>query len=166
MDIPLSPEDVQKICGFPIDVFIYSEFKNLKSAEEIFKYSNFVLILYETKERMGHYCCLINNPEIIYFFDSYGIYLDKELMAISENFKKSHNMDKCYLSHLLVHSKKPIDINDFQFQSFENKSQTCGRHCAFRLLNHKFSNDQYAKIFSKVPLEKRDQIICELTSKK
>lgn len=164
MDISLNPLQVQQIAGKPIKVVKYSSLHEYDNIEQLFDISNFVLLLYETKQNNGHWVGLVNKPKIIYFFDSYGYFPDDELQYSNIKFRKSNNMDYGYLSYLLLNTNKTIDYNDKQLQKVGNRINTCGRWVAMFFRLNK-SNDAFSKIFLKAPEDKRDKLITELTNK-
>ena len=165
MDISLNPLQVQKISGKIINVIKYSELCDYVDANHLFSKSPFILLLYETQKNNGHWVCLIDKPKTIYVFDSYGIFPDDELKYTNIKFRKDNNMDFGYLSYLLYHSPKTIDYNAVQLQKLDQNITTCGRWCGLRIRCDNLSNDKFAGMFKHVPLDKRDNVICQLTEK-
>lgn len=164
MNISLNPYQVQQIAGKPIKVVKYSSLHEYDNIEQLFDISNYVLLLFETKHNNGLWVGLVNKPKTIYFFCSYGYFPDDHLHYTNVKFRKSNNMDYGYLSYLLLHTNKTIDYNDKQLQKVDNNINTCGRWVGMFFRLNK-SNNAFSKIFMKVPQDKRDKLITELTNK-
>lgn len=168
MEKALNPIEIEKIAGTPIILLKYSQLCLFNTMEELFdKGINYVLLLYETKLNNGHWVCLINHPDSVEFFDSYAFVPDDELKFTNLNFKKQNNMDLPYLTYLMLNSKKPIEYNDYKFQSWKQGVHTCGRWVGFRIrLSHSdnFSLEDFIEMFKKFYTRKNyDLVITKLT---
>ena len=139
----LSDSEVRDIVQKPISVFKYSELKKFKNIQEMFKDSDCVLLLYESKINTGHWTCLINQPKTIVFFDPYSLQPDSQLAFSNIKFRKSIGVKMPYLSYLMYHSKKPVDYNDTQLQVLKEGIETCGYWCDRRLLFNELTNNQF-----------------------
>jgi hypothetical protein len=140
MDKMLSNYDIENIVGEKIPVILSSKLHKYRNMDDIFpKGGNKALILYQDshqgKSASGHWCCVlrnpIDNPNDIYFYDSYGKFIDDQLKNIHPDYRKKTNQTKNYLSDLLYDS----DYNDIHYNPHKHQESrfginTCGRHCA------------------------------------
>ncbi len=104
------------------------------------------ILLYLTKERSGHYTCVFERKKgLISFFDSMGLHPDSELNFIDKT--QRINNDEVYPKLFEIFNKYKqkykFEYNNFPFQ--EKNTSTCGDHCYVRLLNRKYSPDDYKK---------------------
>ena len=161
----LSPQEVQQIAGKPISVFKYSDLVNFQTINDLFTTSNFILLLYETKQNSGHWCCLINKPKVIEFFDPYAFIPDDQLEFANIKFRKCNSMELPYLTYLMYNSNKTIDYNNVQLQKLAKNIQTCGYWCGIRMRESRLSNDKFAKMFINYPVDERDNLILKISHK-
>ena len=127
--------------------------------EELFVEGKLVLLLYESKRNNGHWCCLIDQPAQVIFFDPYALLPDDQLEFTNIKFRKRNNMHLPYLTYLLYHSKKPIDYNNKQMQVMRDEVATCGYWCGIRMRLDYLDSEEFIDIFRKFPLKERDNII-------
>ena len=123
---PLNPHQVQKIAGCPVNVIKYQDLDELDHIDELFSSAGCALLLYETQLNQGHWVCLINQPDTIIFFDSYGLEPDNQLAFTNIQFRRLNDMIFPHLSGLLLDSPKLIDYNDKRLQLMAPEIQTCG----------------------------------------
>lgn len=161
---PLSPSEVQSIAGKPISTFKYSELGDMTSIQDLFAKNNCVLLLYESKLNSGHWCCLINQPSQVVFFDPYSLEPDSQLAFSNIRFRDNNGMELPYLTYLMLKSQKPIDYNNIQNQRLSQGIETCGYHCGVRMRAEKLTNTEYNNIFKSVPLKQRDNLIIKLAT--
>lgn len=105
-----------------------------------------LIILYETKPDFGHWVCLVETPEGIEHFDSYGILPDNELKWVPGWLKESTGQDmKRVLKMLWDKGKtgKKINYNAHKFQGED--TSTCGRWCLLRIALSQLSNNDFYK---------------------
>jgi len=156
---PLNPNEIYKICQVPFRLVKYSDLHRFDSLDEIFNGLKAIVLLFESRKGYGHWTCLIKQKDRICFFDPYAFVPDDELHFSNIGFRKMNNMDLPYLTALLYFSKLPCDYNDHQFQRFDKRILTCGRHTAWRLKHHHLTNDEYIKQFGHL----KDKDIVKLT---
>ena len=140
----LDGDSIERLIGKqPI---LYEDLKKYKSLSDLCpRNSNFQVILYEELEYSGHYVALIVDYDnrIVNFFDSYGLYPDKENQYLAYNNKLPR-----YLTNLLQSSGFTIVFNKIDYQSKKNtKVSTCGRWSCCRILLKHLTNEQFEKIF-------------------
>ena len=139
MNHALSKEEVEQLVGEPIKMVTYPELKNYDSLEELFGNDNKVLIMYQSEHgpgfKYGHWCCITRNGDNVYFYDSYGGFIDDQLKHIPRAYRKRTGQIFKELSDLMYHSKyKKLHYNPYKHQG--DDSFTCGRHAGlFMKLN-------------------------------
>jgi hypothetical protein len=104
-----------------------------------------IVLLYETEPNFGHWVCIVDTPEGIEHFDSYGILPDNELKWVPKGLRHSTGQDVKRLLSMLYDTGQKINYNEHRLQSKD--AMTCGRWCALRI--H----------FSYLPLEKFYRLI-------
>jgi hypothetical protein len=167
MDIPTTPKVFEALHTpttdanikkyFPdVNIIQYKDLKNYNSFEELCNNSqNACFLLYVNNKTpsqiSGHWNCIMHNPEKgeINLFDSYGdLFNDHNLILIGKN-RKMFGEEEPLLSNLILkdNSINKIYYNNKPYQ-MKNGSQTCGRHCIFRLLNKNLNNSQYLRLLN------------------
>ena len=133
---PMDTEDI--LYYFPnAKIMEYKNLEKYKSIKELLpKKPDFVFLLYEDSPQKGHWVALTRDRNNnINYFDSYGGKVDAPLSWSSAQVRKKLQQDIPYLSQLL--NKTPWDVfyNDEDYQKDGSTINTCGRHCAFYILN-------------------------------
>lgn len=165
MDIALSAKDIIKAFNGKIKIISYIDIHKYKNIEELLKPYGRTMILYTWKfdkdgGEFGHWCCCFYNKDgDIEFFDSFGEFIDETLKQISKSFKEENNEDFKYLTLLLYNSNHKIIYNDKQLQN--NKSNTCGRWCIYRMLRNDIDIDQFQNLFTD-NTHKNDKLILKI----
>ena len=135
--ISLSDKDILHITDNKCNVMTYLlNYKTLDHA--LGKYGAFC-VLYETNDQgnYGHWVAVIKiGNDLIEFFDSLSSKPDKEWAKIAEQYRKNP-----YLSHLMKESSYKLSYNQYHFQ--KPKANTCGRHCALRIVLKEFPLEKY-----------------------
>ena len=135
--MPMSGEEIKSFSP-NANIIVYSD---------LYKYDRLpnlpCVILYEIAKGNGHWICLLETPEGIEHFDSYGLYPDEEFKFIPEDVKKILNENHTYLVNLLLNSGEQINYQPIKFQG-GGRIATCGRHCCTRLLFPNHTTKQYA----------------------
>jgi hypothetical protein len=110
------------------------------------KYKKLVLLYPVKNSESGHWCCLFQKGNVIYFFDSYGLIPDKEETFMTNEYKAKFDPKLYrYLTKLLFESGKEIDYNQYKFQGPD--TETCGYHVICRLIFSNMNANQYYKLF-------------------
>ena len=162
---PLNPYQVQKIDGCPVNVIKYQYLDELEQIDELFSSAGCALLLYETQLNQGHWVCLIDQPDTIIFFDSYGLEPDNQLAFTNIQFRRLNDMIFPHLSGLLLDSPKLIDYNDKRLQLMAPEIQTCGYWVGYRMRNRKLTTDQFNDLFKGIPRQEKDNAIIKFTEK-
>lgn len=114
----------------------YSELKNYKCLQDLLPAPfDFKVILIETAQNSGHWCCVIRMKDVIECFNSYGIGIDTEFKYIPNFIEKMLGEDKRYLSMLIKKCSCPFSVisNTYRFQSKSPDVATCSRWVILRI---------------------------------
>ena len=139
-DVSLSDTDIKLICNNKVEIVVYHDLDKYSSLKELMGQYGAVILLYETKRNFGHWVALIDYPNHIEFFDSYGLGPDEEL-----NYAKYD--DTPYLSQLISRSPKKVSYNKKRLQSVKEEVNTCGRWTALRVRMRDLNNNQFSQLF-------------------
>ena len=159
---PLSGTEVSERLGGP--VFRY---KDLASMAEL-PPRPFGL-LYEDKEKSGHYCCVIDSRDAsgrpcVEVFDSYGEPPDRQREYISKEYLEASGQGRPFLSRLLL----PYDnvaYSSTRLQQLRPGISTCGRWAIARAACNYQSADQFADVMKRTAKSNRtslDRLVCRL----
>src|SRR5277367_309500 len=88
----LSGHDIMRLLKDKTNIISYNDLYNINNIDEILKFGSCV-ILYNTAENSGHWCCILTHKNKIEFFDPYGILIDDE---IKPNFMPLEFIKKFY----------------------------------------------------------------------
>jgi hypothetical protein len=131
----LSDADIRKVLGSDIKILTYPMLGKMKSINEAFDSKGRCMLLFLTEnESTGHWVCMINRPNEIEFFDSYGEAPEEQKDMLSRSRLEALDQDSPYLMKLLRASGKKVIYNTHPFQSEKAGVNTCGRWCIARLL--------------------------------
>lgn len=119
-----------------VRVLRYSDLDKIEDISEYLDVYPRNVLYYQTDENFGHWCCFFKDiHERIYFFDSYGLFIDDILTKIPKNINKKFNQDVFYLNNLLlkeIYQGELISYNDVRLQKPIPVS-TCGLYVALIL---------------------------------
>jgi hypothetical protein len=147
MDISLSGKQVLELLDYKANLIQYSDLHKIKSIDELLGPHRKCVLLYLTSANYGHYCCVWEYNNTIFFFDSYGSKPDTQLNFVPKDMKEELNSNHNYLIRLLYESGKNVEYNQYQLQSREPNITTCGRWCCSRLRFPEISIEDYHDIF-------------------
>jgi hypothetical protein len=171
MDICYSDKDIKKLLDDDVKVVVYRDLKNYKDIENLLEPHGRAVILYETEDNFGHWCCVFYGPcdnaeeGKIYFFDSYGLPIDKQMNFVDKKFRIKNWDDFNHLSYLLKKTPIPVDYNQYQLQSFKPGVNSCGRWCVIRLIFDNTDTDTFNEIFKGDEEVQPDDIALAYTKK-
>lgn len=151
--IALSNFDLVDLLDGKATVMLYPDMYKINSIEQLLHPYDACFLLFETEPRMGHWCALLKYGDTVEFFDPYSGYPDDVLKFIPKDFKKKSKQDYPYLTKLLYECPYKIEFNDNKYQKHNNNINTCGRHCALRILCKDLDNKQYDKMIKKLQKE-------------
>ena len=86
-------------------------------------------ILLKTSFHSGHWTVIVRYYNNIYYFDSYGVKPDGEIKHINPHLRYELGESHKYLTELINKSKFNVIYNNFQFQSYHEDINTCGKWC-------------------------------------
>lgn len=147
----LSDSELLDLVNHKANLMVYPQLTEYDNIDDCLGKYGVLILLYETKQNYGHWCCLIKHSDNhIEFFDSYGLFPDDEFKFIPENFRVESNQVYPHLTYLLYKSGCDIEYNNYKLQSKSEdaltKISTCGRHVACRILFRNMPLDIYAKM--------------------
>ena len=130
--IPLSDSDILQELP-KCKIVKYEELSEIKNIEKLLPLNiDFCILLFEQKTNEGHWVSIFRRNTTIYFFDSYGYRIDKQLFWNDYYINKSLNQHIPFLSLIFNNSVDEgftIYFNEYAFQDEKTNSQTCGRWC-------------------------------------
>lgn len=157
MDYALSDKELRELwfkkTGLPLNYIDYGSLEHRGLPRESF------VLFYPLKRidkmgggsvDMGHYICVIQHPDTIYVYDSYGNLPDgiKNTMTQDQRHKIYGGQTNTLLQ-LLLDSGKNVDYSPYTHQSKKRGIATCGRHALSRLYNSDLTNDEYNRVLKK-----------------
>ncbi len=186
MNTPLSPEDLKAVFnemnGRDIKVHSYDNIIESDNIHNLFGSDKAIVIFYPALEhngmKMGHYTCLIRNPnrKTFYYYDSLAYKID-EYKKFADRAKLYRERLNSLVKHMYLQAQDgwTIDYNNHQHQSRKPTVATCGRWCVLRCTEgtvdmsneefHKFLNKAWKQFFPNSGRTKlRDKLVLKLTS--
>lgn len=140
---PLSGLDMKSLTP-DATVMTYRELKKCKTLPQLP-----LVILYETSPGIGHWVIVLETPEGIEHFDSYGIKPDGEISFVPTKWRAALGMQQPHLIQLLLDTMKPINFNDWPLQG-KGRIATCGRWCTLRARYRELTSDAFGGMIMKV----------------
>lgn len=140
---PLSGLDMKSLTP-DATVMTYRELKKHKVLPKLP-----LVILYETSPGIGHWVIVLETPEGIEHFDSYGIKPDGEISFVPTKWRAALGMQQPHLIQLLLDTMKPINFNDWPLQG-KGRIATCGRWCTLRARYRELTSDAFGGMIMKV----------------
>lgn len=137
---PMSDGDLERYFGTgpESEVIIYSDLANYNTIDELLpKELDYRIILVEFKPHQGHWVVVLKYNDTIEMFNSYGECVDKQkngFVSRMMNIRLGQGQD--YLTQLMKKSdaKYRLVYNKKKFQKVSPEINTCGRHCALRII--------------------------------
>ena len=128
---PISFEDIENM-GLTKKVMIYDELRKYKTIDQVLRkpLDYVVLFVKVDSHSYGHYECVVRVNDEIFFYDGYGIRVDKSLLFTKKGVRKIIGQTYPYLSIILNNSIDKgfkVYFNTFQYQA--DDTQTCGYMC-------------------------------------
>lgn len=123
------------------EIVLYEDISKYKSVDDLLGKNKGVIILYQVDSKFhGHWTCLHETGNELYFFDPYGLKLDAQL-------KYCDYYNQPYLSLLVEKSFKKVNNSLFKLQKFRTNINTCGRFVSLRLRWRFLDHAKFAKLF-------------------
>ena len=120
-------------------VWMYKELAELRELPRLP-----IALLYETEPGYGHWVGILETPEGIEHFDSYGLKPDAELAWVPKQYKVAFAATSPHLVRLLARDGRDVNYNEFKLQSKAPKIATCGRWVVARCKNKRLTTRQFA----------------------
>ena len=159
----LSGREVLNLLDHKCNLVQYSDLHKISTIDELLGQHKKCVLLYQTSHNYGHWCCVWQYNDTIFFFDSYGSKPDTQLNFIPHDMKTELNSNHNYLIRLMYKSGKKVEFNQYQFQSRDPEVASCGRWCINRLRFPEISIDEYHTIFKDASKYiNKDELICLL----
>jgi hypothetical protein len=148
---PLSNFNIEKLLNKKCNIILYPDLYKYSSLDQILKPFDACVLLYQTTEDFGHWCCVIKiNNNLVEFFDPYGTFVDDELKFIDMNFREESHQLYPHLTWLLYNSPYQLSYNEHKFQKMSEDIQTCGRWTAFRILCKNMNLKEFFNLINKL----------------
>ena len=135
-DIPTSDSELVDACP-GLSVWLYRDLARQSTLPKLP-----IAVLYETQPGFGHWVAVLETPEGIEHFDSYGLKPDAELRFIPPQYREAFMSTAPYLARLLGNDGRAINYNEYKLQG--PHSNTCGRWVVARCRNRKMTTTQFA----------------------
>jgi hypothetical protein len=159
----LSAQNILDLLDNRCNLVQYSDIHKLTSIDELLGQHRKCVLLYHTAANYGHWVCVWEYNNTIFFFDSYGSKPDTQLKFLAHDLKDELNSNHNFLIRLLYNSGKNVEFNQHQFQKRTHDVTTCGRWVVNRLRFPEISIDEYYKIFKEAGRYiDKDTLICLL----
>jgi hypothetical protein len=139
-DDPMSMKELDEFLPNDSIKLIYSNLNNYVDWNDLTKNNKikYIILLILHNEKEGHYVCLINDDNYIEYFDPYGLDIAKHIDFNKPETNEYLGQGKNKLVDMLKQTNKKVIINKHEFQSLLNlDTNTCGRHCLYRMIAHK-----------------------------
>lgn len=174
MEKMVASTDFSKMLGSDANnkIMKYSDLENKTNLIEVIPESRgYRIVLIETKQNTGHWCCITRNNKNFVWFDSYGLAPDQEFEFIPVKMQQILDEQGKPLTRLLTklkHDGGDWNYNTVKFQQMKDGINTCGRHCCLYLyaflqgLNLKEYQNEMVMEKQKTGLS-FDELVCECT---
>ncbi len=157
----LSGRDLSDLFDDKIKIVNYTDLRKCRSIKELLEPYNRTIILYESKDYWGHWCCIWKFNNEIHFFDSFSTFPDEQIKNINSNYRIKKYGKIPHLTYLLYKCDLPIRYNNYKLQQYGKNINTCGRWVAFRLMCYFMNEDEFYNLFKDI--KDKDYMITYLT---
>ena len=128
----IASNEFSKMLGDGVNVIKYSELEKYTDINQVIpEQKGYRILLIETKQNTGHYCCLLKySDQYFEYFDSYGLYPDQEFSFIPQQMQQILDEKVHIMSQLLNKLKSEggnWTYNKMKLQKMANGVNTCGR---------------------------------------
>lgn len=137
VDVATSDSEIRAGCP-GITVWLYKDLAQLRELPPLP-----IAVLYETEPGYGHWTAVLQTPEGIEHFDSYGLKPDAELKFVPPEYRVAFAATAPHLLRLLARDGRDVNYNEYKLQG-GGKIATCGRWVMVRCKNHRLTTEQFA----------------------
>lgn len=148
IDYSLSNFDILNALDQKCNLVSYPQIKKFKTIDQLLGKYKKCVILYLSDANYGHWTCIYEHNNVIYFFDSYGNIPNDQLKWIPKGLNKSLEQDHKHLIKLLYDSGKKIEYNEHPLQKSGRGINTCGKWVIFRLKYPFLSINDFNNLFT------------------
>lgn len=156
-----SSQDIMKVMNGEVNIIRYPDLAQFSHIDELLEPHGCAIVLYLNKPYFGHWVALNrvhckNGKRVLEHFDPLGYDIDAELKRLPSRMLPAHvNPDGQPLLSSLVYNSGYDDViwNNLPLQKDGNNVNTCGRHCAVRLLLREVPLEKYLSLFKKQKLD-------------
>tara|TARA_R110002153_G_C13100503_1_gene476507 strand:- start:30 stop:605 length:576 start_codon:yes stop_codon:yes gene_type:complete len=164
--ISLSGQDLKDITDGKCNIFRYSDLMDKNTIDEVLGQFGAAILLYQTERDYGHYAAIFishDNPNVLIFYDSLGLTIDKELKFSTFNSKNMGGVAQFHLTELIQKSKYKVISNTKKLQKGLFDNNTCGRFASMRIVFRKMTNKQFNFVLSSNKYYDADYAVSILT---
>jgi len=136
MSYMVSAEDIKRMLGNRIKIIRFPDLSGYNNMNEVLPYVGECAVIFFLDEvtptsNIGHWTCIMRNPNFYEFFDSYGLSSKEDLEHIDKEKRKRFGEQHDYLKEL---GGAALHHNPVDYQSWDPKISTCGRFTIIRLI--------------------------------
>jgi hypothetical protein len=139
VDKPTSDDELKRACP-SITTWLYRDLAKLDRLPRLP-----LAVLYETQPGYGHWVGLLETPDGVEHFDSYGLTPDSELKWVPAQYRTQFAATSPHVVRMLLGSGRPVNYNEYRLQSRRGSVATCGRWVALRCRHANLTTDQFAR---------------------
>jgi hypothetical protein len=162
--VSLSNNDLDRLCDYKVNVVTYDELPDYETLDQLLGPYGACILLYMTDLNFGHWTAIIKiNNRSVEFFDPYGYFPDTELQFIPNDIKHETHQDERHVAKLLFESPYELSFNEHKYQKLKRNINTCGRHCAMRVLFKNMPLKEYNNMMYSTELTP-DQLVSVVTT--
>ena len=92
---------------------------------------DYCIVLYESVPNVGHWIAILKYNNLFDFFDPYALKPDSQLSWTDVRMRQRLGVSEPYLTNLF--KRDDYIYNKIKFQEDDDKVNTCGSHCCFRI---------------------------------
>ena len=145
--VALTNVDIEYLTNKKCNIFLYSDLMELKTIHDVLGPHGAAIILYQTTDRLfGHYACIFKkkgSDNVLEFYDSYGVTMDKELKFSKFNTKNMGGRLVPHLTDMVERSVYRVESNTKSLQKNRRDINTCGRYAALRIIFRELNNKEF-----------------------
>jgi hypothetical protein len=138
VEIPTSDAEIAAACP-GITTWLYKDLAKRRTLPPLP-----IAVLYETEPGFGHWVGVLETPEGIEHFDSYGLMPDEELDFVPEYYREAFAENAPHMVRLLLNDPRPVNYSQHKLQG-SGRIATCGRWVVARCRNSRLTTDQFAR---------------------
>jgi hypothetical protein len=156
--VSLSSKDLKALLDGRVRIYRYAQLRHFSHINQVLSPYGCAIVLYQSKPNYGHWVALScvacpNGKRVLEHFDPLGFEIDGELKNLPPEAVPVH-LDRDgvpLLTALVLRSGyDAVVFNKTALQSPDEGINTCGRHCAVRLMYKDLSLPDYIAMFRRM----------------